>query len=275
MGSKRKCEPAHMRCSLSGSGIAALVFFLLVSPTMAASLPDVIDKIRPSVVGVGTVYPARQPNRKGDPVAYRGTGFVVGNGRQVITNAHVIPEKLDVDHNQSLAIFAGRGAKAKAHSARVVRMDKEHDLALLEIQGGVTLPAMQLGNSDAVREGQEIAFTGFPIGMVLGLYPVTHRGVVAAITPMARPVENARTLNGAQMKRLRNLFDAFQLDATAYPGNSGSPVYEQDTGRVVGVINSVVVKESKESVLQKPSGISYAIPAKYVHKLIKGKGQPD
>ena len=111
--------------------------------------------------------------------------------------------------------------------------------------------------------------------MVLGMYPVTHRGIVASITPMARPVENARTLNGAQMKRLRNLFDAFQLDATAYPGNSGSPVYEQDTGRVVGVINSVLVKESKESVLQKPSGISYAIPAKYVHNLIKGIGQPD
>jgi S1-C subfamily serine protease len=127
---------------------------------------------------------------------------------------------------------------------------------------------MRLGDSDTVREGQKIAFTGFPIGMVLGLYPVTHRGIVAAITPMARPVENARTLNGAQMKRLRNLFDAFQLDGTAYPGNSGSPVYEPDTGRVVGVINSVVVKESKESVLEKPSGISYAIPAKYVQQLL-------
>ena len=85
---------------------------------------------------------------------------------------------------------------------------------------------------------------------------------------MARPVENARTLNGAQMKRLRNLFYAFQLDATAYPGSSGSPVYEPDTGRVVGVINSVVVKESKESVLQKPSGISYAIPVTHVHNLL-------
>jgi len=239
----------------------------------AASLPDVIDKIRPSIVGVGTAYPPRQPNRRGDAVSYRGTGFVVGNGRQVITNAHVIPEKLDTDHNESLTIFFGRGAKAQGYTARVVRTDKEHDLALLEI--GTTLPAMQLGDSDTVREGQEIAFTGFPIGMVLGMYPVTHRGIVASITPMARPVENARTLNGAQMKRLRNLFDAFQLDATAYPGNSGSPVFEPDTGRVVGVINSVVVKESKESVLQKPSGISYAIPAKYVHNLIKGIGQPD
>ena len=41
-----------------------------------------------------------------------------------------------------------------------------------------------------------------------------------------------------------NLFDAFQLDAIAYPGNSGSP-HEPATGQVVGVINSVFVKESK------------------------------
>jgi S1-C subfamily serine protease len=270
-----KCELAHIWRASSALKLAAVLCLFLSSSAWAASLPDVIDQVRPSIVGIGTAYPPRQPNRKGDPVSYRGTGFVVGNGRQVITNAHVIPEKLDVDHNQSLAIFSGRGAKAKVHHAKVVRTDIEHDLALLEIQGGLILPAMQLGDSDEVREGQEIAFTGFPIGMVLGLYPVTHRGIIAAITPMARPVENARTLNGAQMKRLRNLFDAFQLDATAYPGNSGSPVFEPDTGRVVGVINSVLVKESKESVLQKPSGISYAIPAIYVHDLMKGKGQPD
>ena len=262
-----KCELAHIWRASSALKLAAVLCLFLSSSAWAASLPDVIDQVRPSIVGIGTAYPPRQPNRKGDPVSYRGPGFVVGNGRLVITNAHVIPEKLDVDHNQSLAIFSGRGAKAKVHPARVVRTDIEHDLALLEIQG-VTLPALQLGDSEKVREGQEIAFTGFPIGMVLGLYPVTHRGIVAAITPMARPVENARTLNGAQMKRLRNLFDAFQLDATAYPGNSGSPVFEQDTGRVVGVINSVLVKESKESVLQKPSGISYAIPVTYVHDLL-------
>jgi hypothetical protein len=50
---------------------------------------------------------------------------------------------------------------------------------------------------------------------------------------------------------------------------------QRGKGRVVGVISRVLVKESKESVLQKPTGISYAIPVKYVHNLIEGKGQPD
>ena len=263
-----KCDQAHKgKFPFLRPGCVALLCLSLIAPLGAASLPDIIDQIRPSIVGVGTAYPPRQPNRKGAPVSYRGTGFVVGNGRQVITNAHVVPDQLDTEHNQYLAVFAGRGAKARALTARVVHTDVEHDLALLEIEGA-KLPAMQLGDSASVREGQDVAFTGFPIGMVLGLYPVTHRGIVAAITPMARPVENARTLNAVQLKRLRNLFDAFQLDATAYPGNSGSPVFESGTGRVIGVLNSVFVKESKESVLQKPSGISYAIPVTYVHDLL-------
>jgi S1-C subfamily serine protease len=268
MESPLKRDQAHTVVSSMRISIAALVWLALVPSVWAASLPDVIDKIRPSIVGIGTAYPPRQPNRKGDPVAYRGTGFVVGNGLQVVTNAHVIPDKLDVEHKQTIAVFSGRGAKATAHPAKVVLTDKAHDLAVLEIQG-TPLPALELGDSDKVREGQEVAFTGYPIGMVLGLYPVTHTGIVAAITPMARPVENVRTLNPAQMEHLRkNRFDAFQLDAIAYPGNSGSPVFEPHTGRVIGVLNSVFVKESKESVLEKPSGISYAIPVNYVYQLL-------
>jgi serine protease Do len=265
--SAKEIEKNVKRMATRALVFGALVSVLLSPSGWSASLPDVVDQVRSSIVGVGTAYPPRQPNRKGETVAYRGTGFVVGNGRQVITNAHVIPKKLDTKHNQSIAIFAGRGAKATAYFARVLSTDTEHDLALLEFKGK-TLPAMQLADSSKVREGQDIAFTGFPIGVVLGLYPVTHRGMIAAISPMARPAEKARTINAAQMHRLRTPFDVFQLDATAYPGNSGSPVYVPDTGRVVGIINSVLVKGSKESMLKKPSGISYAIPAIYIHQLL-------
>ena len=68
---------------------------------------------------------------------------------------------------------------------------------------------------------------------------------------------------------MRNPFVVYQLDIVAYPGNSGSPVYNVETGEVIGVVNSVFVKGTKESALEKPSGISYAIPVKYVHDLLK------
>lgn len=260
----RLFPPAAIRACL----FLAVVFTPLVQ---AADLPALLEKIRPGIVGVGTTYPPRQPNVRGERFAYLGTGFVVGNGRQIITNAHVVGVALDVDNRQTLAVFSGRGAQAIAHPARVVRSDAEHDLALLEIDGAA-LPALQLGDSDAVREGQEIAFTGFPIGMVLGLYPATHRGIIAAITPTAQPTQRANELSTLRISRKRSGFDAFQLDATAYPGNSGSPVFELANGRVVAIINSVVVKETREAMLSRPSGITYAVPAKYIGPLLKAYG---
>jgi serine protease Do len=249
--------------------VSTWICLMLAPSAWSSGIPDLIEKVRPSVVGVGTAYPPRQPNVKGDRVVYLATGFVVGDGRHIITNAHVTALTLDSDHNQTLAVFTGRGVNATAHPAQVVREDEEHDLVLLEIQGS-KLPALQLGNSDAVREGQDIAFTGFPLGMALGLYPVTHRGMVSAITPAAQPSAHSDKLNSVKIKRMRSGFDVFQLDASAYPGNSGSPVFELYSGRVIGVVNSVVVKETKETMLSRPSGITYAIPAKYIKTLLDG-----
>ena len=124
-------------------------------------------------------------------------------------------------------------------------------------------------SSRTLREGEEVAFTGFPIGLVLGLQPVTHRGIVSAVTPIVMPVMSSATLTAAQIKRARQPFEVYQLDATAYPGSSGSPVYDVETGRVVAVINSVFVKESKEAMLHNPSAISYAIPSAYVNALLE------
>jgi len=247
------------------------VIAVLLSATSAcAALPETVARIRPSVVAVGTVMPDKRVSGAGPSVKYMGTGFVVGNGRQVITNRHVVPEKLDADAGESLAVFTGRGEKGLVRQARLLRTDDEHDLALLEM-GGEPLPALVLASSEHLPEGADVAFTGFPIGMVLGLYPATHRGIVAAITPIVIPALSSRTLTAEQIKRIRSPFDVYQLDATAYPGNSGSPVYDVRTGEVVGVINSVLVKKTKEAALSDPSGISYAIPVSYVRELLAGK----
>ena len=57
--------------------IAVLLILCLVPVASSAGLPETIENVRPAIVGVGAMYPPRQPNRKGDPVAYLGTGFVV------------------------------------------------------------------------------------------------------------------------------------------------------------------------------------------------------
>jgi S1-C subfamily serine protease len=58
--------------------------------------------------------------------------------------------------------------------------DRETDLAVLRFEGP-PLPALQLAEPDAALEGVEVVLIGFPIGAALGLFPATHRGLVAAI----------------------------------------------------------------------------------------------
>jgi serine protease Do len=240
-----------------------LVGVVIGMPAANAGLPETLALVRPGIVAVGTLQKTRRP-----PSKFLGTGFVVGDGTLIATNAHVVPDVLAVEDMEHIAVFVGSGRNPQVREAKPVAMDVRHDLALLKIEGG-PLPALLLGDSARVREGQDIAFTGFPIGTVLGLFPVTHRGIISSITPIAIPAQSGRRLNTTLIKRLRDPFDVFQLDATAYPGNSGSPLFNPRTGKVIGVLNMVFVKESKESVLEKPSGISYAIPIIYLKALLK------
>lgn len=226
-------------------------------------LVETITRIKPSIVGIGTLLPTRQP-----PGQLLGTGFVVGNGRQIVTNAHVVAKELALEKKEFLAVFIGSESHPEIRPATKTYLDEEHDLVLLEV-AGTPLPTLRLASNQPVREGQRYAFTGFPIGGVLGLFPATHRGIISAITPIATPAFNANQLTRDKIQQLRTPFQVFQLDATAYPGNSGSPLYNPATGVVVGVINKVFVKQGRESVLANPSGITYAIPVEYVAQLLR------
>ncbi len=243
-----------------------LVFLIMLSGPCLAGLPDTIERILPGIVGVGTVQKMRRPSAK-----LVGTGFVVGDGRHVITNSHVIPAEINTAELEYLAVFTGKGNNPTARQAVKVKVDEAHDLVLLRFEGK-PLPALSLGQSSRVREGEEYAFTGFPLGIIFGLSPVTHRGIVSAITPIALQANSTSQLDSAQIRRLRHPYSVFQLDATAYPGNSGSPLYHPETGAVIGIVNKVFVKEGRENVLAKPSGISYAIPSIYARKLLEKAG---
>ena len=198
---------------------------------------------------------------------FLGTGFAISNGSLIVTNAHALPKALDIKSLETLAIYYRKNSQIKMGKVEVVALDHKHDIAVLKLLTD-SLPTLSLGQ-EKVREGQSIAFTGYPIGMVLGLYPVTHRGIVSAISPVIIPMIKSRMLNAKLLSKLREPYDVYQLDATAYPGNSGSPVYNTETGRVIGIINKVFIKESKETILSKPSGITYAIPIKYLNDLLQ------
>jgi serine protease Do len=242
--------------------------FFFIKPLLAADLPRTVQTIKPSIVGIGSYEKTRSP-----AVKFVGTGFVVGDGLNVITNAHVA-NAAAIGDDESLGIVIGKGDQIEFRSATIVAIDPEHDLALLKISGK-PLPAMRLGDSSTVVEGQSIAFTGFPLGIILGLNHATHQGIVSAITPIVMPALGSNRLDPRMIAQLRRVpYAVFQLDGTAYPGNSGSPVYDPETGVVYGVVNMVFVKGMKESAITNPSGITYAIPSKYVRDMLQAKSRP-
>jgi serine protease Do len=246
---------------------AALAAGQLTSHVWAQGLPATVASVRGSVVPVGTFSATDSPR-----FGFSGTGFVVGDGTLVATNYHVLPHAAGLPGGPMMAVLSPRGLEAgSVRMARVVATDRNRDLALLKIEGA-PLPALVLDETNSAREGQAIALMGFPIGGVLGFSPVTHRGIVASITSAALPAPTAQQLDPRAVARLREgNFEVLQLDATAYPGNSGGPVFDADTGRVLGLVNLVLVKGSRESALTNPTGISYAIPVKYLVELMKAR----
>ena len=237
-----------------------------VHPASADDLVGTIATVKRSVVAVGSYLPTRSP-----AVSFGGTGFVVGDGLTVITNSHVVPNAVDSEHKETLGIVLAAGDGVSFREAVLEVRDREHDLARLRLSG-TPLPALQLGDSDKAAEGTGLAFTGFPLGVVLGLHPVTHRAMLSSITPAIMPVRSSQGLNERVVSQLRqSRFNLFQLDATAYPGNSGSPLFDPNTGVVIGIINMGLVKGAKENAITNPSGITYAIPARHIHALMQQK----
>jgi S1-C subfamily serine protease len=244
--------------------ILAAAWGLVASPAVADNAITTIERVKASVVAVGTFEQTRAPRFQ-----FRATGFAVGDGTLIATNAHALPVSLDGEHRETLSVAVPvPGQEAQRREAREFAVDNGTDLALLKIDGP-PLPALKLAGMEAVREGQSVLFTGFPIGSVLGIFAATHRGMVAAITPIVIPAAMAAQLDARVAQRLTTgSIPVLQLDATAYPGNSGSPVYDPESGEVLGIINMVFVKGTKEAALTQPSGITYAIPATHLQALL-------
>lgn len=243
----------------------SLLSFLLVTfPLLAQQneLSKTLVKIKPSIVAIGIYNPTASPRTK-----LVGTGFVIQPGNRIVTNYHVVATALNSAQQEGYVILSGQANQIKQHKVITQKNAIAYDLTVLSIADN--LPALSLHSGpDLIAEGSDIAFTGFPITQVLGIYPATHRGIIAAHTPIVIPADQSAQLNAAAIRRLAAPYLVYQLDATAYPGNSGSPLFLPATGEVIGIVNQVHIKSTREAVLSDPSGITYAIPIQHLQTLL-------
>jgi S1-C subfamily serine protease len=163
-----------------------------------------------------------------------GSGFVIDNQGDILTNNHVI----DGATKDSITVSF---ADQKTLKATVVGKDPSTDLALLKVDPeGLDLRPLPLGSSRDVQVGDPTIAIGNPFGLDRTL----TTGVVSALQ------RQIQAPNGFAIK------DVIQTDAAINPGNSGGPLIDS-AGRVIG-INSQI--ETGGSGSEGNVGIGFAIP---------------
>lgn len=225
-------------------------------------LVEVIAKVRPSVVAVGSYHFKDRPS-----VRYFGTGFVVHDGLTVVTNAHVVDAVRKTEREPQLRIFFPDTKAVEGRPATVLVEDTFHDVAVLRFEGPPA-PVLTLNLKDEPPQGHPVAVLGYPIGLKLGLVPAAHRGIVAAVVPAVLPLPTGVRMTPELAEAIRRPYNLYQLDMVVFPGNSGSPLLDGRDGRVVGIINKALATKTREHMLTEPSGISYAVPTRWINELI-------
>lgn len=248
------------RQALAGlAGLAPALTLLRPQPARA-DLVAAIAVVQAGVVGISTLdVGARQREQ------LAGTGFFVADGKHVITNHHIIVNGRGKPRG-TIAALVPNGASFDRRVLRHIASSVAHDLALFAVDGPAGTPLPLTQRPTLFPEGTAVAATGFPIAGVLGLVTATHAGIVAARPMNLSPQPDTRYLDADFLLTPR--FQIYQLDLTAFPGQSGSPLFLRETGEVIGVLNATMVKSTKERVLSDPSGISYAIPSGFVTALL-------
>jgi serine protease Do len=229
-----------------------------------------VAAVRPSIAAIGSYYFKDKPT-----VQYVGTGFVIGDGRSVVTNAHVVDSLKSRDRIKYLRVFFPDERAVDGRQATVWAYDAMHDVCILRFEGSA-VAALQLEHTRQPAQGLSVGILGYPIGLHLGLVPAAHRGVVAAVVPAVLPLPKGARMTPQLAEAIRDPYNLYQLDLVVYPGNSGSPVFDVRGSGVLGIINKTLAAQTREHLLDRPSGIGYAVPARWIHELwVRGNSIPE
>ncbi len=170
------------------------------------------------------------PRQGGNPGT--GSGFILSDDGQIITNAHV------VEGTRVVKVTLNDG---RIFEGKVVGIDSLTDLAVVKIEG-TGLPKVKLGKSEKLVPGQ----WAIAIGSPLGLDNSVTVGIISATGRSSSQV-------GISNKRVRFI----QTDAAINPGNSGGPLLD-DLGEVIGV-NTAIRADAQ--------GLGFAIPIETAERI--------
>lgn len=199
---------------------------------------EVYRTLSPGVVNVHSTSYARDFFGFVEPQEGTGSGSVIDQDGNILTNYHVI------EGATKLAVsFGGQ----KNYAAQLVGGDPDTDLAVIKLveRPKEALTIIPLGDSDKLEVGQKVLAIGNPFGLDRTL-------TTGVISGLQRPIRarNNRPIEGA-----------IQTDASINPGNSGGPLLDSH-GRMIG-INSQILSPSGAS-----AGVGFAVPVNIAKRIV-------
>jgi len=163
-----------------------------------------------------------------------GSGIVLDNNGDILTNAHVIAgaNQIQVTFNDGRTL-----------AATLVNSNSSADLAVVRVSAAASsLHPLTLGNSDNVQVGDQVYAIGAPFGLAESM----TAGIVSGLNR-----HNAAS----------GLSGLIQTDAPINPGNSGGALLNTQ-GQVIGINDSI------ESPIAGNVGVGFAIPVNVVKQML-------
>lgn len=220
----------------------------------------VFERAGPGVVTVFSVFDGSsatdilEGGGGGGPQAGQGSGFVISDEGEIVTNAHVVTDGQGVggtsgnapEINQANEVFV-QFPDGNSVEAEVVGFDPFADLALLKVDPeGLDIQPVDLGKIEDVEVGEEVAAIGSPFGEEQSLS-------VGVVSQTDRPIPSLTTFA---------IDGAIQTDASINPGNSGGPLLDSE-GNVIGVNQQIDTTSGGNQ------GVGFAVPVDLVTRSVE------
>ena len=243
-------KPEWLNRRTSLAGVVAVTQAPGNAPPATAStgsLREAAKRAAPAVVSINTSKAAQRHPRSNDPwfrfffgdqggdqpQVGLGSGVIVSADGYILTNNHVVEGADEID----VTLADSRHARGK-----VIGTDPDTDLAVLKIELD-KLPAIVLGNSDALQVGDPVLAIGNPFGVG----QTVTSGIVSAL--------------GRNQLGINTFENFIQTDAAINPGNSGGALVDVN-GNLEG-INTAIYSRSGGSM-----GIGFAIPVSIAKQVL-------
>ena len=198
----------------------------------------------PGVVTIRSIFDT-SGSVLGGASAAEGSGFVLDDSGEIVTNAHVVTDDSSGARKAAKAVFV-EFPDRNVVPAKIIGFDPFADVALLKVTpDGFALHPLQLGNDRDLLVGQPVAAIGSPFGeqqsLSVGIISATDRSV--------------KSLTQFQIE------GAIQTDASINPGNSGGPLLDAGA-RVVGINQQIETNSGAND------GVGFAVPISAIKRSV-------